>query len=262
MIACEPLINDSSDSENDEYTYGKVDRLHVTLDECDLPSSSDLLNNIKEIGIPNVSSVASTDVAESSRFQTESPSINSDGSQSCRISSENNDDLIDKTDTAIGVWPDIFAHCKLVISMTDTLPDLLPELVRVMFADDAFMSTFGYEDCASLGSFNRLMGDASSPATFILVRNFLRSGICGSCYMNLYRSNGVPLSCHLCVVPIRSYREEVSLPPKQDSSTANSSRSSTSTTVVDKSNELLTTWAVVTIRSASVVGNARLSGIG
>lgn len=151
-------------------------------------------------------------------------------------------------------WPNIFAQCKAVVSISNLKSsDEKHSGIMINFCDSDFLSTFGYVDCASGLYLNSMMGKASSVDTMSKLETFLRLGRTATEYINLYRSDGItPLSCHISLLPLKSHRE-----------CANNEQSSSSSmadfTGTESHNIAL--WGVITIRSASCVGNARFSGL-
>lgn len=148
-------------------------------------------------------------------------------------------------------WTNIFAQSKAVISISNVRSsDEQHSGIVINFCDADFLSTFGYADCAAGLHLNGMMGKASSVETLRKLETFLRLGRTATEYMNLYRSDGItPLSCHVSLLPLKSHRE----------CAISSSSSSLASSGMEAQN--LTLWGVITIRSASCVGNARFSGL-
>ena len=138
-----------------------------------------------------------------------------------------------------GSWQNIFAQCKAVVSISRVKSDDSPlPGMTIHFCDSDFLSTFGYVDNGSGLPFSNMMGRASSVNTLSKIENCLRSGRTCTEYINLYRSDcTTALSCHVSLLPLKSHE--------------GSSIGSGSEDVV---------WGVLTVRSASAVGNARFSG--
>ena len=138
-----------------------------------------------------------------------------------------------------GSWQNIFAQCKAVVSISrvKSVDSPLPGMM-IHFCDSDFLSTFGYVDNETGLPFSNMMGRASSVDTLSKIENCLRSGRTCTEYINLYRSDcTTALSCHVSLLPLKSHE--------------GCSTSSGSEHVV---------WGVLTVRSASAVGNARFSG--
>lgn len=144
-------------------------------------------------------------------------------------------------------WPDIFAQSKAVVSITPVKSDSHPcPGINIRYCDADFLSTFGYADCDSGLLLTSMMGKASSTETLRKIESFFRLGRTATEYINLYRSDGItPLSCHLSLLPLKSNKVPVSAVTSASSSPG--------------SGGIL--WGVITIRSASCVGNARFSGL-
>ena len=144
-------------------------------------------------------------------------------------------------------WPNIFAQSKAVVSISPVKSDseACPG-ISINYCDADFLSTFGYDDCGSGLLLSSMMGKASSMETLKKIESFLRLGRTATEYINLYRSDGItPLSCHLSLLPLKSHKAPVS--------TVNSASFSPGSGAI--------LWGVITIRSASCVGNARFSGL-
>jgi hypothetical protein len=130
----------------------------------------------------------------------------------------------------------------------------------VKFSQDEFLNTFGYnrENFHDF-ALSRLFGKSTSRIVVYRIMNCLLSGKATCEYINLYRSNGVGLSCHITMT-ILSNAEKFSV---NVNSNNNNNNSTFSTSVETSNNDTeMVKWGVVTIRSASVVGNSKHSGIG
>jgi hypothetical protein len=152
-------------------------------------------------------------------------------------SKDSKEKLIEQKRSKKSSWHDIFAQSKAVVSVT--LSKLEGNIINVNYCDSSFLATFGFTDWKNRLCFNDLMGKASSQDTLEKIEMSLRSGVCATEYINLYRSDKTtPLSCHVSVLPLKG-GANTAVP-----------------------GEFRIVWGVITIRSASVVGNARVSGIG
>jgi hypothetical protein len=156
-------------------------------------------------------------------------------------------------------WPNIFAQSKAVVSLTSMQE---PSSMIIQYCDSDFLSTFGYTKCQNL-SFNDLMGKASSKDTMKKFETCLYSGKTATEYINLYRSDKLtPLSCHVSLLPLKNQKlnPDPSPNPSPTSNPKNSKKSiSSQNSYSSKKSDAV--WGVLTVRSASVVGNARISGI-
>lgn len=144
-------------------------------------------------------------------------------------------------------WPNIFAQSKAVVSISSVKSDshACPG-ININYCDADFLSTFGYVDCGFGLFLSSMMGKASSTDTLRKIESCLRLGRTATEYINLYRSDGItPLSCHLSLLPLKSHKI-----PASAATSASSSPGSGGPL-----------WGVITIRSASCVGNARFSGL-
>lgn len=146
-------------------------------------------------------------------------------------------------------WPNIFAQSKAIVTiLKKSVPDSPSPGITINFCDSDFLSTFGYVECGPGLLLNSMMGKASSVATSLKFETMLRLGRTATEYINLYRSDGVtPLSCHISLLPLKSH---CNMPSSTEPSSSSDAASSDS---------LL--WGVITVRSASAVGNARFSGL-
>jgi hypothetical protein len=144
-------------------------------------------------------------------------------------------------------WPNIFAQSKAVVSISPIKSDSHACAgINISYCDADFLSTFGYADCGSGLLLSSMMGKASSIDTLRKIESLLRLGRTATEYINLYRSDGItPLSCHLSLLPLKSHKVPVSAATSASSSPGSGS----------------ILWGVITIRSASCVGNARFSGL-
>jgi hypothetical protein len=144
-------------------------------------------------------------------------------------------------------WPNIFVQSKAVVSILPVKSDSHACAgINISYCDADFLSTFGYADCGSGLLLSSMMGKASSMDTLRKIESLLRLGRTATEYINLYRSDGItPLSCHLSLLPLKSHKVPVS--------------AATSAASSPGSGSIL--WGVITIRSASCVGNARFSGL-
>lgn len=141
-------------------------------------------------------------------------------------------------------WVDIFAASKLILRAD---PNDAGKNLVILHADDTFEDNFKFmisREDEQLLSFDELMGDASSPTVSYKIKDAMYGRSNHSCteYINLYTRSGAPLSCHIHFQPLtRNYGENARVLPE---------------------GEVAYLWGVLTIRSASVVGNAKCFGIG
>jgi len=136
-------------------------------------------------------------------------------------------------------WSDIFACSKLVLSM-----EFNTGLLCIRFVDDKFLLNFRY---TSEKISNRTLEVICGPGTSQLTISRLKTSVTESRtfaeYINFYRSDRVPLSCHIT--------NQVIL--------GNTCREQSSSKYEDEASEII---MILSIRSASVVGNASFCGIG
>eukprot|EP01039_Chlorochromonas_danica_P005242 gene5244-5775_t len=115
--------------------------------------------------------------------------------------------------------------------------------VTVRFAETLFYQVF----CIPSGSsfvLDTLFGPATKRQTVFQLEMAILTGMNTSHYINLYRSDQVALSCHITVVSIRGAQ--------------GCDRNGDGDTVAVGEER----WTVLTIRSASVVGNSKMWGGG
>lgn len=129
---------------------------------------------------------------------------------------------------AVQPWMDIFQAGKIVVSMNPRNFEN-PELM-IRHAQIEFLQTVGYSAEDVLGMpFDIVLGQASIRLNTYRMQNAILMGKSCCEYNNLYRRDGVMLSCHLTIQSITG----------SSSSDERSGREK---------------WAVITVRSASVVG--------
>jgi len=141
-----------------------------------------------------------------------------------------------------GLWADIFADCKVVVRMQSRhLPD---SKTMIIHAEADFFHNFEYDINSSLPfPLEKLCGKGTTRKGISAIGNAILAGKNISCYLNLYTANGSPLSCHVVVVCINGNREQGPV-------------------VVRKLPDCMEKYAVLTIRSASSIGNTKQHGIG
>lgn len=125
-------------------------------------------------------------------------------------------------------WKDILVSCKALVSLCQDSLDM-----KIRFASANFSDTFCIINTTPT-FFRELFGKATNANTVKLLQDsFLRDSTAAE-YINLYRDDGVPLSCHVALLPL------------------------TKIYCCGKMEKL----AILTLRSASSVGNMAFSGIG
>lgn len=138
-------------------------------------------------------------------------------------------------------WTNILAVMKLVVSMTHGTSDLC-----IRFVDDNFIENFKFSRASICGKcVEALVGLGTSHTTLNKVKTAVANGHSEGYYINLYRQDAVPLSCFV-VVQVLSQ----SLPPQLMEGVAGEVRNAGMV------------FGTLTIRSASVVGNAKFNGMG
>jgi hypothetical protein len=155
--------------------------------------------------------------------------------------------------TTIKPWPNILTQSKIVVCINPN--NFINSDIMVKFADEEFLYTFGYKrETFNDFSLSRLFGKSTSRIIVSRLQKCLLIGKATCEYINLYRRNGVGLSCHISMTVLSS-QKKVSI--NRINSNNNSVESETSNNDSD-----MVKWGVITVRSASVVGNSKHSGIG
>lgn len=154
-------------------------------------------------------------------------------------------------------WPDIFKKSKIILkgNAYDEISTIIIDC-----ADSNFTEMFGYSSLTTgvQVRLNDLIGPATSLAKFDELKRAMDFGKSTCAYVNLYRCDGTALSCHVSLLSItgkNTFTEDNSF---QDSSFPDAKLKSST----DSENRIGERYAVLTIRSAAVVGNARDFGIG
>lgn len=141
-------------------------------------------------------------------------------------------------------WNDIFAQSKIVVSMEPR--NVENSQIMIQHAQADFLQNFGYQSSDLPMPLSALFGKATIRISIhrIQMAVLMKKSACE--FVNLYKSNGIALSCHLSVISLTGCSS-----PQSQSDLGEE-------TVVERPFR----WAVLTIRSASVVGNSKFSGIG
>lgn len=143
-------------------------------------------------------------------------------------------------------WANIFDISKARISFSPR--DLEFNEVRIRSTTPVFASTFGFDsellnaEEDSFRPISVLFGKATNREFPFLIENTLLAGQTVMEYVNFYRTDGEVLSCH---VTIRSVPSGDQARQEMQESTGSDER-----------------WAVLTVRSASAIGNANFIGVG
>lgn len=142
-------------------------------------------------------------------------------------------------------WTNIFAQSKLVVSIETRNPANCQ--IMIHFAQTDFFENFGYSTAQFPMPLSSLYGNATIRYNAHRLQNSILMSKDSSEYQNLYKENGCALSCHISCVAMTGIRAN---PPSAQLLEPNE--------LEDRSVK----WSVLTIRSASVVGNTMHSGIG
>lgn len=174
------------------------------------------------------------------------------------------DDVDDETDiigedtsnydpqTVHGPWVDIHAKVKLFVCMAPR--NLSNSDVMIRHANEDFFVNFGFEKDSTLPMpLKSLFGHGTNRLVLHKLHMALLTGKQVYEFINLYRADNRPLACHVVLVSITGNRNKVS------SISSSSSSSSSAPDLVSQSQEK---YGILTIRSASVIGNAKSYGIG
>lgn len=142
-------------------------------------------------------------------------------------------------------WHDIFAQCKLMVSIQTKNPENCELIIH--FAQDNFFQNFGFSRDQLPMPFHALCGKASIRYNTHRIQLAILTGKEANEYQNLYKRDGFPLSCHISTLSLIGTRATpLYLQSNEKQGIENPSMK----------------WAMMTIRSASVVGNTIHSGIG
>ena len=140
-------------------------------------------------------------------------------------------------------WPNIFSQSKITVGIQPY--NLNNTELMVIFGQDEFLNTFGYDRNELISfPFNKLSGAATARNVLSRVTIAILMGKNALEYINLYRKDGTVLSCHISIQCITGNQKAVN-----ERLNSNNSHS------------MLQKWAVITIRSASIVGNTKHSGL-
>lgn len=177
-----------------------------------------------------------------------------------------------------GPWADIYAKVKLFVCMTPR--NLANSDVMIRYANEDFFTNFGFDKASTLPlPLKALFGHGSSRLVLHKLHMALLTGKQAFEFINLYRADKRPLACHLVLVSITGNRFKT---PENSRSVAHSAvgpnpmtgfaaSSPSSASSVSTSSRLMPPeiaaqyeekYAILTIRSASVIGNAKSYGIG
>ncbi len=139
-------------------------------------------------------------------------------------------------------WSDIFACSKAVVSIDPR--NLSNPALMIRYAENSFTTTFGYSPKSVPGGMRAsiLIGNGTLRHNWFKIENAVLSETTTAQYINLYTSAGTPLTCHVCVVPIS----------RRTNTGTGASTHPVGTAKI----------AVLTFRSASVIGNSKRSGVG
>ena len=130
-----------------------------------------------------------------------------------------------------GLGCSISLKSKIVVILRPR--DLDNQELMILHAQEIFLQTFSFSrDLLSNFPFELLTGPSTSRQDLHTVITAVLMEKTASVYINLYRSDSVPLSCYLSVVSITNKGADG------------------------------TKWAVLTVTSASIVGNSKHTGIG
>ena len=159
---------------------------------------------------------------------------------------------------------DIFAESKILVAIH---PSATPGRLEIKHACGGFRQSFGYDDTSSI-PFSALIGAATSMETLSKIEDcikFNRRAI--NVYMNLYTSNGNPLSCHLSLLTICGDPQKPVPPVPFPSSESNMDGGLDSFNLDGTFGAVKAVippekMAMISIRSAAVVGHAKISGMG
>jgi hypothetical protein len=151
-----------------------------------------------------------------------------------------------------GPWTNIYSKVKLFVRVTPR--DLRNSEVMICHANDDFFENFRFEKSDGLPiPLKSLFGQGTSRLVLHKLHTALLTGKQASEFINLYRADNLPLACHIVLVSVTGNRAKETV-------THSNSENIPNQAVIDARNH--EKFAVLTIRSASVIGNAKSYGIG
>lgn len=140
------------------------------------------------------------------------------------------------------VWADIFAPCKVMVCMQPR--NLSGSKAMITHAESEFFLNFEHDTESSLPlPFEEFFGKGTVRRAVHDLETSILSGKNTFQYMNLYTANGLPLSCHISAMCLNG----------------NLSRVAAETRAIRVCKEK---YAMLTIRSSCLMGNAKQHGIG
>jgi hypothetical protein len=182
-------------------------------------------------------------------------------------------------------WANIFAQSKLILSCTPR--NYLNPHPMITHAQADFFTNFGYSESDDLPiPLSALFGSTTEREKILKIEEAFLTNKSICIYINLHKKNGGFISCHISLLSLTGYQSNNNINNNNNSSNNNRSSSSNNSTNqpqqhqqetitssfaplanhVDNNNGInpmnKVKWAVMTIRSASIVGNSRYSGIG
>jgi len=144
-----------------------------------------------------------------------------------------------------GMGNAISLKSKIVVSMRPR--DLDNPQLMITYAQDVFLQTFSLNrDNLKYLPFDAITGPSTPRDCVSAIKNAILTETAANQYINLYRSNGVPLSCHVSIASVAG-RGRSTQQPNSFCSDADAYK---------------TKWAVITVTSASCIGNSKHNGIG
>jgi hypothetical protein len=145
-------------------------------------------------------------------------------------------------------WVDIFATSKLVLSMNPR--NLTNPHVMIQHAQKEFLMNFGFTPEQLPFPLHYIYGNSTERNKIIRLEQSLLTSRSFSEFINLHKSNGSSLSCHASLLALTNQNDTRVVPQMMMTMDMNY-----------QSNQFVK-YGVLTIRSASVVGNSKYSGIG
>ena len=142
----------------------------------------------------------------------------------------------------------------MIVSMKNGTDDGL----QIVHADETFRNTFGYEPPGRT-PFNCMIGEASSQDAQKKIEECVLRGRTVHTYINLYKNDRTPMSCHLSIFAFRGAPAS-SIAEVTDQGTGSGLDCFNVDGSVSAPNE--ERWCSITIRSAAVVGHAKVSAMG
>lgn len=169
-------------------------------------------------------------------------------------------------------WDNIFVQFKVLVSFRiDPMGSEKDNELMIHFAQEDFFSTFAYspEETVFPMPFKNLIGKGTDRSRIFRLQQAALMFKTTSEYINLYKSIGDALSCHVSLVSLAGItnQKRASIISRTHSNSSIDSQLTSNASfdgeeIIPLTRKIDERWAILTLRSGSVVGNSKLSGIG